>query len=162
MADEVEVSASPISGDGDQRCVHPHREDYHETVANLRREGYWLCSDLLGVDYLGYAAPRRLPEGVEAQRFEVVVNLLDPTQRRRIRVRVQVPEDEPVVATITDLHPGMTNPEREALDMFGIVFSGHPDPSRILMPDEWEGHPLRKDYDMGRIPVQFSSPSSAR
>lgn len=162
MSDDVETTSTPASGDGDQRCVYPEREAYHETVAELRREGYWICSDLLAVDYLGYAAPRQLPEGVEAQRFEIVANLLDPSLRRRIRVRVQVPEDDPVLASITDIHPGMINPEREVLDMFGIEFTDHPDPSRILMPDEWEGHPLRKDYDMGRIPVQFSAPSSAR
>jgi len=72
-----------------------------------------------------------------------------------VRVRVQVPADEPWAPSLFELHPGTEAMEREAYDMFGIVFRGHPDLSRILMPDDWEGHPLRKDYGVGRIPVQF-------
>jgi NADH-quinone oxidoreductase subunit C len=71
-------------------------------------------------------------------------------------VRVQVPADDPTVPTLFDLHPGSEAMEREVYDMFGIVFTDHPDLTRILMPEDWEGHPLRKDYDQGRIPVQFS------
>ncbi len=156
------LHGAPVSGSGEQRCVHPDRDSYPDVVASLRAEGFWMCSDLLCVDYLGYSAPRNLPVGIGAERFEVVVNLLDPTARERIRVRVQVPESDPEIDTISDLHPGMINPEREGFDMFGISFAGNPDPSRILMPDDWEGHPLRKDYDLGRIPVQFKAPSSAR
>ena len=75
---------------------------------------------------------------------------------------MQVPEDDPTLPTLFTLHPGVENPEREVFDMFGISFTDHPDPSRILMPDEWEGHPLRKDDAVGRIPVQFKGVSSAR
>jgi NADH-quinone oxidoreductase subunit C len=74
-----------------------------------------------------------------------------------VRLRVQVPDEEPVVPTLWELYPGTEALEREVFDMFGIVFEGHPDPTRILMPEDWEGHPLRKDYAVGRIPVQFKA-----
>jgi NADH-quinone oxidoreductase subunit C len=76
-------------------------------------------------------------------------------QRRRVRVRVQVPADDAVLPTLFDLYPGTEAMEREVFDMFGVEFDGHPDLTRILMPEDWIGHPLRKDYDVGRIPVQF-------
>ena len=79
-----------------------------------------------------------------------------------MRLRVQVPEDDAVVPTLTDLHPGTDALEREVFDMFGIAFDGHPDLTRILMPEDWVGHPLRKDYDTGRIPVQFKGAPEAR
>jgi NADH-quinone oxidoreductase subunit C len=99
---------------------------------------------------------------VHPERFEVVVNLLSLSLHRRVRVRVQVPEDDPVVASIYDVYPGVDAMEREAFDMLGIVFSGHPDLTRILMPDGWEGHPLRKDYGVGRVPVQFKDAPGPR
>lgn len=152
----------PVNHSRGQVVLHPTVDQYADLVRTLRQEGYWACIDLLGVDYLGVGGPRGLPAGTTAERFEVVVVLRNPDDRRRIRIRVQVPEVDPIVPSITSLHPGMENPEREAFDMFGIRFDGHPDPSRILMPDEWQGHPLRKDYDVGAIPVQFKAPSSAR
>ena len=78
-----------------------------------------------------------------------------------MRVRVQVPEDDPALPTITDLYPGADSLEREVFDMFGVTFTGHPDLTRILMPEDWIGHPLRKDYNSGRIPVQFKAPASS-
>jgi NADH-quinone oxidoreductase subunit C len=98
---------------------------------------------------------RRPGAGVAAERFEVVVNLLSIQRRERLRVRVQVPESDPVIPSLFDVHPGAEAHERETYDMFGVVFDGHPDLTRILMPEDWTGHPLRKDYDPGRIPVQF-------
>jgi NADH-quinone oxidoreductase subunit C len=152
----------PTSDSGGQRCMHPDRDAYRELVGRLRSEGYWVCTDLCGVDYLGFEAPRNLPDGVRGERFEVVANLLDPTRRRRIRIRVQVPEDDPVVDSIVGMHPGVDFHERETFDLFGIAFDGHPHLSRILLPDEWEGHPLRKDYSVGAIPVQFKAAGSSR
>jgi NADH-quinone oxidoreductase subunit C len=64
------------------------------------------------------------------------------------------------VPSLFDVHPGTEAHERETFDMFGIVFTGHPDPTRILMPEDWDGHPLRKDYDQGSIPVQFKGAHS--
>jgi NADH-quinone oxidoreductase subunit C len=156
------LHGAPLSGSGTQRTLHPDRDAYPELMAALRADGYWVCTDLCGVDYLGFAARRGLPEGVEAERFEVVANLLDPTQRVRLRVRVQVPESDPTIASLTSVHPGVDYHERETWDLFGIHFEGHPHLTRILMPDDWDGHPLRKDYAMGTIPVQFKAAGTAR
>ncbi len=141
-------------GRGRQLVVHLDRDRYIQVVRALRDDGYRMCVDLCGVDYLLHP-DRSLPAGVRPERFEVVVNLLSLQDRRRIRVRLQVPVADPTAPSLFELHPGTEAMEREAYDMFGIVFTGHPDMSRILMPDDWEGHPLRKDYGIGRIPVQF-------
>jgi NADH-quinone oxidoreductase subunit C len=153
------VAAAP--GVGGVTVYFPDRETYHATIASLRDAGYPLCCDLCGVDYLSHPG-RQLPEGVRAERFEVVVNLLSLVDRARARVRVQVPEDDPVVPSLFDLYPGTEAMEREAYDMFGVCFEGHPDLTRILMPEDWEGHPLRKDYGVGRVPVQFKDAPGPR
>jgi NADH-quinone oxidoreductase subunit C len=146
-----------------QLVAHPTAEEYVDFVRALRdEEGYWICLDVLGVDYLGYGAPRSLPAGIEAQRFEVVVLLVSAKDRSRVRVRLQVPADDPVAPTLFDVHPGAEAPEREVFDLFGIRFEGHPDLTRILMPEDWDGHPLRKDYAIGAIPVQFKGVRSDR
>jgi NADH-quinone oxidoreductase subunit C len=144
-----------------QEVLHVEVAGYHDLVAALRDEGFEFCVDVTAVDYL--TAPHRsVPEGIGRQRFEVVVNLLSMTAHARVRVRCQVPESDPTLPTIVDLYAGADAAEREVFDMFGIVFAGHPDLTRILMPEEWEGHPLRKDYGVGRIPVQFKSAPGAR
>jgi NADH-quinone oxidoreductase subunit C len=137
-----------------QLVIHPSQSQYVDLIRKLADDGYAMCVDLTAVDYLGFMQ-RSLPDGVTAERLEVVVNLLDMDHRRRIRLRVQVPESEPSLPSLFDIHPGTEAMEREVFDMFGIAFEGHPDPSRILMPEDWIGHPLRKDYEIGDIPVQF-------
>jgi NADH-quinone oxidoreductase subunit C len=144
-----------------QLVVHPGRDSYLDLVRALQGDGYQMCVDLCGVDYLLEPA-RSLPRGLRGERFELVVNLLSFQNRTRVRVRVQVPEQDPVLPSLFDLHPGTEAQERETYDLFGIVFTGHPDLTRILMPDDWEGHPLRKDYGLGRIPVQFKAPAGER
>lgn len=106
--------------------------------------GFKFLSDLCAVDW-----PAREP------RFEVVYNLTDMEQLRRLRVRVPVAGTTPSIGSVTSIWPTAEWHEREAYDMFGITFEGHPDLRRILMPDEWEGHPLRKDYSMGKVPVEY-------
>jgi len=150
----------PVTTSRGDVVLHPDRDGYVALVEELRREGYWMCVDLCGVDYLGHTAGRWLPPGVEPERFEVVANFLDHSDRRRVRIRLQVPESDPTVATITHVHPGVANHERETFDLFGISFDGHPDLSRILMPPDWVGHPLRKDDPSGAVPVQFKGAAS--
>lgn len=103
--------------------------------------GFGMFIDLCGVDYLN-----RDP------RFEVVVNLLSLDPPARVRILVATDESVP---SITGVFPGADFYEREAFDLFGIQFDGHPDLTRILLPDDWEGFPLRKDVPVGSVPVQF-------
>jgi NADH-quinone oxidoreductase subunit C len=132
--------------------------DYVSTITKLYTDGFTMCVDLTAVDYLLHGG-RSVPSDVVAQRFEVVVNLLSTSKRERVRVRLQVAEGESV-PSLFDIHPSTEAMEREVFDMFGIVFDGHPDLTRILMPEDWDGHPLRKDYSQGRIPVQFKGAAS--
>jgi NADH-quinone oxidoreductase subunit C len=139
----------------------PTRSQYHALIESFRADGFEMVADLCAVDYLTHL-DRALPTGVGAERFEVVVNLLSLSRKRRARVRVQVPDADPTIDSLFDLYPGTEALEREAYDLFGVSFTGHPDLSRILMPEEWEGHPLRKDYDVGSVPIQFKSAPGPR
>jgi NADH-quinone oxidoreductase subunit C len=141
--------------------LFPERGRYHDVAAGRRDDGFEMCTDLCAVDYLSHPG-RRLPAEVTAERFEVVVQLLSVGQGRRCQIRVQVPEADPSLASLWDLYPGVEAMEREAFDMLGIRFVGHPDLTRILMPEDWEGHPLRKDYGVGRVPVQFKEAPGPR
>ena len=140
----------------EQRVVHCTRAEYLATVRALLADTFSMCVDLTAVDYLTYVGDRSLPAEVVAERFEIVVNLLSIEKRERVRVRVQVPAQDATIETLFDMYPGSEAMEREVYDMFGIVFTNHPDLTRILMPEDWDGFPLRKDYDQGSIPVQFS------
>ncbi len=150
------LHGAPVGWSHGQQVLHPSRAAYLGLVEALYADEFHFCSDLCAVDYLAHPA-RSLPQGVQPERFEVVVNLVSLTQHRRLRLRVQVPAGEPVVASLFTVHPGTEAMEREAFDLMGIRFEGHPDLTRILMPEDWEGHPLRKDYSVGRVPVQFKA-----
>lgn len=141
-----------------QSVMFVNVSDYVSTITKLYTDGFTMCVDLTAVDYLLHGS-RSVPSDVVAQRFEVVVNLLSTSKRERVRVRLQVAEGESV-PSLFDIHPSTEAMEREVFDMFGIVFEGHPDLTRILMPEDWDGHPLRKDYSQGRIPVQFKGAAS--
>ena len=141
--------------------LHTNVDGYHAVVKAQRDAGFNMCIDVTAVDYLTYPN-RALPDDVTRERFEVVVQLLKLETVERVRIRCQVPASNPTVPTITDLYAGADAAEREVYDMFGIGFEGHPDLTRILMPEDWEGHPLRKDYAVGRIPVQFKAAPGPR
>jgi NADH-quinone oxidoreductase subunit C len=146
----------PVSASRGQTVLHPTREQLVDLVRDLRDdEGFRVCVDVTAVDYIAYGGRRDLPAGVTPERFEVVVGLLSHATAERLRLRVQVPADDPTCPTLFDVHPGTEALEREVFDMFGITFTDHPDMSRILMPEDWEGYPLRKDNPVGAIPVQF-------
>lgn len=151
----------PASTSRGQEVLHPSREQYLDVARALFDDGYRFCADVTAVDYLLAQQARSLPIGISPERFEVVAGFLNHTERTRVRLRVQVPEGDPMCPSLWPLHAGVEALEREVFDMFGIVFEGHPDMTRILMPETWQGHPLRKDYAQGRIPVQFKgAPSS--
>jgi NADH-quinone oxidoreductase subunit C len=160
-ANDAGGGSSRTPGRPQQEVVFPTREQYVEVVRGYRSDGFEMCVDVCGVDYLTHPG-RRLPDGVKPERFEVVVNLLSLSKAERVRVRVQVPEGDAEVDSLFDVYPGVEAMEREAYDLFGIVFVGHPDMTRILMPEDWEGHPLRKDYGVGRVPVQFKGAPGPR
>ena len=139
----------------------PTRAQYFSLVASFKNDAFEMCVDVCGVDYLSHF-DRPLPEGVVATRFEVVTNLLSLSKRERVRIRVQAGDDEPEVESLFPLYSGVEAMEREAFDLFGIVYTNHPDLTRILMPEDWEGHPLRKDYGVGNVPVQFKEAPGPR
>jgi NADH-quinone oxidoreductase subunit C len=142
--------------------LHATAETYLEVCSEAHADGFDQLIDLTAVDYLTYAGERPLPGGLTPERFEVVTSLINHVRRDRIRIRTQVSADEPTIPSLFDLWPGSEYLEREAFDMFGITFADHPDMSRVLMPEDWVGHPLRKDYAVGAIPVQFKAASNER
>jgi NADH-quinone oxidoreductase subunit C len=152
----------PVTESFGQVVLHPPVDRWLETVAACRDDGYVMAIDLTAVDYSAHPGRTDLPEGVQPERFEVVASLLSHATGDRVRLRTQVPESDPVVPSLFDLYPGTEAMEREAWDLLGVAFSGHPDHTRILMPEDWEGHPLRRDVAIGRIPVQFRDAPSTR
>ena len=138
-----------------QSVVYLDRAHLAEAARYLRdEEQFTMCVDITAVDHL-VDGVRHVPPGVEAERFEVVANFLSHMRNRRVRVICEVPESEPSVPSLTGVYPGTDFPERETFDLYGIRFEDHPDLTRILMPDDWIGHPLRKDDPSARVPVTF-------
>lgn len=154
VADALE-EAYPALGDAVTRVVvdrgeltfHVRRERLVELCQVLRDDPalrFELLSSVSGVDYLG-----------TTDRLHAVYHLTSMTYRRRIRLEVSVPVEDPHIPSVTGVYPTADWQERETYDMFGIVFDGHPALTRILMPDDWDGFPQRKDYPLGGIPVEY-------
>ena len=122
-------------------------EEYKDLIDSIKNDGFEMMVDLTVVDWFRKKEPR----------FEVVVQFLSTSQNLRKTVKVFVKDEDLTLPSITEIYPSANFYEREEYDMFGIIFENHPDLTRILMPDDWEGHPLRKNYGSGRIPVQFKN-----
>lgn len=146
---------------GCDAAFFPTPDQYLGLATALKDDGFEMCVDVCGVDYLEHHE-RYVPAGIVPTRFEVVTNFLSLSRKLRARVRVQAGTSSPRVDSLFHVYPGTEAAERETFDMFGILFDGHPDLTRILMPEEWEGHPLRKDYGVGHVPVQFKEAPGPR
>jgi len=125
-------------------------DSIRDALAALRSDGYRLLTFLTCVDHLADSS-REFPA-----RFEIVYQLRDLENLKQIRVRAFVDGDPPRIDSVHDIFPPANWDERETYDLFGIVFNDHPDLTRILMPDDWVGHPLRRDYPVGGETVEFS------
>ena len=121
-----------------------------DALAALKSDGYRLLVFLTCVDHLADAS-RQWPA-----RYELVYQLRNLETREQIRVRAFVDDDPPHIDSVHDMFPPADWDERETYDLFGVVFNDHPDLTRILMPDDWVGHPLRRDYPVGGETVEFS------
>ena len=122
----------------------------HDALSSLKDEGYRLLLFLTCVDHLVDASH----EG--PGRYEIVYQLRNMDTLEQLRVRSFIDGDPPSIDSVYDLFPPANWDERETWDMFGVVFNDHPDLTRILMPDDWVGHPLRRDYPVGGEVVEFS------
>jgi NADH-quinone oxidoreductase subunit C len=152
MIQEVTHRLAELGGESgtfkDMVTVTMARARVHDAVAAVKEAGFDLLSDVLAVDWLQF--PRH-----SGPRFSVFYNLYSIEGNERVFVRVDVDEDEPL-PTITDLWPGANFLEREVFDMFGLVFSGHPNLRKLHTPEDLEGHPLRKDFPIGETPTLFN------
>jgi NADH-quinone oxidoreductase subunit C len=153
VADELE-RAYPEFSDAIERVIvdrgeltlHVKREKLVEVALVLRDELLFeVCLGVNGVHY---------PED-KGRELHAVYPLLSMTNNRRIRLEVSVPDSDAHIPSLVEVWAGNNWHERETYDMFGIIFDGHPALTRILMPDDWPGHPQRKDYPLGGIPVEY-------
>jgi NADH-quinone oxidoreductase subunit C len=140
---------------GDEWIAVP-REAIRETMADLKGQGYLSYVFMTCVDHLATPLMEPPPE-----RFELVYQLRNMKTLHEIRVRVYVPESDPRAPSVHDIFGPANWDERETFDMFGILFDGHPRLTRILMPEDWIGHPLRRDFPVGGEPVEFSEEHEA-
>jgi NADH-quinone oxidoreductase subunit C len=140
IAHELRESAL---GEHEGLTIEPQR--IRATLGQLRERGYRFLASVHGVDY-----------HPEEPRLGVIYELLDMDRVDRITVKLRVPSDAPQVDSVTREWPTANHQEREVYDMFGVVFRDHPDPRRILMPEDYEGFPQRRDFPLGGEPVRFT------
>jgi NADH-quinone oxidoreductase subunit C len=128
-----------------QASVHVAPPAIREVLEHLRGKGYRFLASVHGLDYFP-----------DEPRLGVHYELLDMREVDRISVKLRVGIDAPEVPSVTPQWPTANHQEREVYDMFGVIFEGHPDPRRILMPEDYEGHPQRRDFPVGGEPVLFT------
>jgi NADH-quinone oxidoreductase subunit C len=148
-ATEIIAALEPLVPGAAFQALSPADEAINPTILVPVEQLVATCRALRetpGLEFVGFVDvtaadfhPRRVP------RFDVVYHLVSPHRRARVRLKVQVHTDD-MVPTVSTIWNGAGWPERELYDLFGIVFDGHPDLRRLMMPDDWQGHPLRKDY----------------
>jgi NADH-quinone oxidoreductase subunit C len=134
--------------DRGELTLHVRREHLIQVARLLRDEptlAFELSGGVSGVHY----------PGDDGRELHAVYHLLSITHNRRLRLEVSVPDADPHVPSVVDVYPTCDWHERETWDFFGIIFDGHPALTRIEMPDDWKGHPQRKDYPLGGIPVEY-------
>ena len=148
MISESLITERGVSA-GDEWITVPAAQ-VHEALAALKDDGYRLLVFMTCVDHLADAS-KDWPA-----RYELVYQLRDLEKLRDLRVRAFIDGDPPEIASASDIFPPANWDERETYDMFGVVFTGHPELTRILMPDDWVGYPLRRDYPVGGEVVEFS------
>ncbi|ADG87014.1 NADH-quinone oxidoreductase subunit C [Thermobispora bispora] len=154
--DEVADALEALCGDAIERVVvdrgeitfHVRRERLVEVMRHLRDDPRLRFELSLGVSGVHY------PDDAGAE-LHAVYHLCSITHNRRIRVEVSCPDSDPHIPSTVSVYPTHNWHERETYDFFGIIFDGHPALTRIEMPDDWEGHPQRKDYPLGGIPVEY-------
>ncbi len=147
IADQLIIDRGVSAGDD---WITVPAGSVRDALTGLRAGGYRVLSFLTCVDHLADAS-REWPS-----RFEIVYQLRNLESRELLRVRAFIDGDPPRIDSVHDLFPPANWDERETYDLFGIVFNGHPNLTRILMPDDWVGHPLRRDYPVGGEVVEFS------
>lgn len=147
IRDSLIVDRGVSAGD-DWLTVAP--QGIREALASLKEDGYSLLVFLTCVDHLADASR------IWPARYELLYQLRNMETKEQVRVRTFVDGDPPHVDSVHDLFPPANWDERETYDFFGVIFENHPDLTRILMPDDWVGHPLRRDYPVGGEPVEFS------
>ena len=147
IADELITERGQSAGD---EWITVDAEQIYRVLSSLKDEGYTLLVFLTCVDHLADHS-RDFPG-----RFELVYQMRDMDRLRDLRVRTFLDGETPEIESVHDLFPPANWDERETYDMFGITFRGHPNLTRILMPDDWVGHPLRRDFPVGGEVVEFS------
>ncbi|HYW26619.1 MAG TPA: NADH-quinone oxidoreductase subunit C [Terriglobales bacterium] len=148
LPDDTVLASGVLAG---QEWVTIRREDLRDSMRALKAQGFESYLFMTCVDHLATPVVEKPPE-----RFELVYQLRDMRAHREYRVRVFIPENDATAPSLHDIYAPANWDERETWDMFGIAFEGHPDLIRILMPDDWVGHPLRRDFPVGGEPVDFS------
>jgi len=129
----------------DKAALHVAPAAIGDTLEFLRGRGFTFLASVHGLDYYP-----------EEPRLGVQYELLDMTEVDRITVKLRVPLDSPLVPSVTNEWPTADHQEREIYDMFGVIFDGHPNLRRILMPEDYEGHPQRRDFPVGGEPIFFT------
>jgi len=145
---EFEDAIEKVVVDRDELTLHVRRELLPQVAQRLRDEPqlrFELCLGVSGVHY-----PHETGRELHA-----VYPLQSITHNRRVRVEVSAPDSDPHIPSLFSVYPTSDWHERETYDFFGIIFDGHPSLTRIEMPDDWHGHPQRKDYPLGGIPVEY-------